>query len=65
MEHYRQALQLNPRNAEAHNNMGNALLKQGRLEEAMQHYRQALQIDPNFPEPQQALNRALTRQGKQ
>ena len=35
----------------AHNNLGNALLKTGHLQEAIEHYKKALQLRPNSPEP--------------
>jgi len=44
--HYQQALQINPRYAEAHINLGKALLHMGRDDEAMVHLQQALQLNP-------------------
>jgi Flp pilus assembly protein TadD len=45
--HYQKALQINPDYAKAHNNLGNALLKKGRVAEAITHYQKALQIKPD------------------
>ena len=42
MASYRQALRLKPADAEAHNNLGNALRDQGKLDEAIASYQQAL-----------------------
>ena len=51
--HYQQALQIKPDYAQAHNNLGNALLKAKRVDEAIVHYQKALQIKPDNAE---ALN---------
>ena len=48
--HYQKALQIKPDYAEAHNNLGNALLQKGRVDEAITHYQKALQIKPDSPE---------------
>ena len=48
VQHYEQALCLKPDYAEAHNNLGSALEKQGRISEAIEHYRQALHFNPDF-----------------
>jgi tetratricopeptide (TPR) repeat protein len=52
IEQYRQALLHRPNNAEAHNNLANALMEQGQLDDAVKHYRNALFIKPNFVEAQ-------------
>ena len=59
IQHYRQALEINPRFAEAHANLGVALAGRGEVDEAIQHYRQALEINPRFAEPQYNLGNAL------
>ncbi|MCE9557007.1 MAG: tetratricopeptide repeat protein [Planctomycetes bacterium] len=48
IEHYREALRLNPTNADAHYNWGNALRSNGRTDEAMRHYQEALRLKPDF-----------------
>ena len=48
----------------AHNNLGTALLNQGRLEEASEHYHQALDKDPAFAEAHNNLGILLTQQGR-
>ena len=46
---YRKALKLNPRFAEAQNNLGNVLKEQGRLKEALAQYRKASKTYPDHP----------------
>ena len=43
-------LELKPDYAEAHNNLGIALVQQGRFEEALAHYGQALRLNPAYAE---------------
>jgi tetratricopeptide (TPR) repeat protein len=62
--HYAKALDLQPDYAEAHNNLGNAFSKQGKLKEALASYTKALEIRPNYPEAQNNLGVALARQGR-
>ncbi len=50
MQAFSKALQIEPDHAEAHNNLGAALLGQGRLEEAIASFSKALQIKPDFVE---------------
>jgi len=51
-------------NWRAHNNLGVALDKQGRTEEAVEHYLQALQIKPDYAKAQNNLGNALKNQGR-
>ena len=53
-----------PDYAIGHNNLGNALLGRGRLEEAETHYRQALKLEPAYIDAQYNLSGALARLGK-
>ena len=64
VEHYLQALRINPDFAEAHNNLGNALSKQGHTGEAIEHYLQALRIQPDFAKAHNNLAVALKKQGR-
>jgi tetratricopeptide (TPR) repeat protein len=64
IEHYRQALHINPEAADAHNRLGVALESQGRLDEAIDHYHQALNSRPEFAEAEVNLGIALRNQGK-
>jgi tetratricopeptide (TPR) repeat protein len=57
IDHYEQALRLNPDLAEAHYNLGMALEQAGRKVPAMARYKLALQNQPDFPEAQRRLAR--------
>ena len=46
---YHRAIQLQPELAEAHNNLGNALLDRGRLDEAIAACRRAIELEPAWP----------------
>ena len=58
MEHYREALRLEPDSAEAHNGLGVALASLGRLDEAVGHFEQALRLDPANADARRNLERA-------
>jgi tetratricopeptide (TPR) repeat protein len=47
---YLDLIQLEPRHAVAHNNLGAALCKLGRYKEAEGHFRQAIKAKPDFPD---------------
>ena len=47
--------------AEAYNNMGNALQRQGKLQEAIEAYGKALSFKPDYPE---AYNNIIMSPGK-
>jgi len=50
-----------PNNSRAHNNLGNALARTGKVEEAIAHYEQALQIEPDLAEVHYNLGTALAQ----
>jgi len=50
-------------NSLAHNELGNALVQQGELDEAVLHYSKALQTDPNYINAHNNLGYAFYRQG--
>ena len=56
--------QSQPQFSEMYNNLGNALLGQGNLEESIQAYQQAIHIQPQFSEAYYNLGNALRKQGK-
>src|SRR5438094_5195542 len=58
------ALAVDPNSFMAHNNLGYALDRQGKLAEAIEHYRQALRIQPENAEAHNNWGVALTQQGK-
>jgi Flp pilus assembly protein TadD len=53
-----------PDEAVNYNNLGNALLAKGEVEEAIANYLKALKIKPNYPEAHNNLGSALGQQGK-
>jgi protein O-mannosyl-transferase len=55
---------MKPNSAEARNNLGIALGKQGRLDEAIHEFREALQIQPGFENAQRNLTMALAARKK-
>ena len=48
---FRRALSLRPDYAEAHYNLGNALLDLGRTDEAIRHFQEAVAFKPDSPRP--------------
>jgi tetratricopeptide (TPR) repeat protein len=48
LDHYRQALEIDPRYAQAHSNLGSVLQQQGRVADALTHFGIALDIDPQL-----------------
>ena len=52
MASLRQAIRLKPDYAEAHNNLGNALQEQGKLEEAVASLQHAVRLKPDYAEAQ-------------
>lgn len=51
-----------PANARAHNNLGMAEFKRGRIDAAIAHYEEAIRRGPRFSEPPYNLGLALARQ---
>jgi tetratricopeptide (TPR) repeat protein len=64
VEHYRQAVRINPRYVRARNNLGVTLAAQGHLEEAIGHYRRVLEIHPGSAETHNNMGNALFRTGE-
>lgn len=58
------ALKKGTGSAETHNNLGNNLAQQGRIDEAISHYLRALRIKPNYPSVLNNLGNAFLIQGK-
>ncbi len=59
----RKILTLGP-NHEVHNNMGLALFKQGKAQEAMEHYREAIRLKPDYALARVNLGVALAETGR-
>ncbi|MDG2175669.1 MAG: tetratricopeptide repeat protein [Gammaproteobacteria bacterium] len=53
------AVRLDPKDAEPHNNLGNVLKGLGRLEEAEASYRQAIELKPDYTEAHYNLGKML------
>ena len=53
----------NPASWMAHNNLGNALLQKGRVDDAMAHYQKVLEIYPNYAKGHSNLGIALVQKG--
>ncbi len=61
---YRKALKLNPKHADAHCELGVALMYQEKLQEAEGHFRKAIELDPDFGAAYSNLGNVLARQGR-
>src|SRR5262249_25463738 len=61
---YRQAVALDPKNAPAHNNLGNALMDKDDLEGAATAHQRALALDPKNGRVHSNLGAVLFRQGR-
>ena len=61
---YRHAISIKPDYAQAHSNLGNALIELRRLDEAVTACRQAIILKPDFAEARFNLGNALAGQGK-
>ena len=53
--HYREAITIEPRLVEAHNNLGVALARQGKMVQAVASVREALRLQPDSPEARRNL----------
>ena len=60
----REAIRLQPDDADAHSNLGLALAAQGKLDEAIAEYREAIRLQPDSAEAHYNLGIALAHQGK-
>ncbi len=61
-QHLQLAIELDPNNAQAHNNLANAYGRQGRWSESVPHYEQALRLQPTLQEARQNLALAQQQQ---
>jgi tetratricopeptide (TPR) repeat protein len=61
---WRHAIEVTPRNYVAFTNLGDALLQQGRFDEAMAKYEVSLGLSPNHADAENGLASALARQGQ-
>jgi tetratricopeptide (TPR) repeat protein len=61
---WRDTVAKNPNNSLAHSNLGSALAKTGKIEEAIAHYEQALRINPDLALAHYNLGIILAKTGK-
>ena len=61
---WRTVLDVVPSNSRVHNNLGSALVSEGKLDEAIDHFRQASQLNPNGVDILYNFGLALYSQGK-
>jgi tetratricopeptide (TPR) repeat protein len=60
---FRDAVNLNPAYAEAHNNLGAVLFAGGAADEAVTHYKNALDLKPDYTDARENLANAQLRKG--
>jgi Flp pilus assembly protein TadD len=60
----RKALEINPKSTEAHVELGSALLRLGKLEQAVPHYEEVLRLDPRDYRAHNDLGVIRLRQGR-
>jgi len=63
IEHLRKAVALMPNSADAHSNLGGALVNAGKVDEGIQHLRRALELRPDHELARQNLA-ILERRGR-
>ena len=63
VENYNHALAMNPDNASAHCNLGYALMRQGKVDEAIPEFMKTIEIDPHMPQGRTDLIQALKFKG--
>jgi len=64
MVEWEKALELDPGDAKANFNLGLALTRNGRLDEAIPHFQKAVEVNPYFAEGHNNLGIALAEKGK-
>jgi Flp pilus assembly protein TadD len=62
IKEFREAIALDPDLADAHNNLGIALIAKDRVDEAIEAYREAIELDPENEDFTQNLEIALEAQ---
>jgi len=64
MDHFRQAIEVEPDYAEAHTNLANLLQERGQTDQAVQHYQIALKAQPNHVFANMNLANVLAQRGQ-
>jgi Flp pilus assembly protein TadD len=57
MEQFKKILEINPNNADAHNNLGIAFAQKDEVNEAISQFQEALRLNPNNTNAQQNLEK--------
>jgi tetratricopeptide (TPR) repeat protein len=65
IEQFHEALRVNPNNAEAHANLGLALLDSGKARESIPEFEAALRLKPELKGAADKLQRAQAQSGSQ
>lgn len=63
VDHYSEALAINPNYVDAHYNLGNAQVEQGKIDEAAQHYEEALRLKPDYQKASLGLANIVAKRG--
>lgn len=63
IKQYKEGLRINPENAPAHNNLGNAFAQKGLFAGAIREYREAVKIDPDYTMAYYNLGMTLFKRG--
>jgi Flp pilus assembly protein TadD len=63
-QEWRKAVELDPSQPTAHNNLGVALAETGKIREAAAHYLKALELSPRYPDAHNNLGELLAGMGK-
>jgi tetratricopeptide (TPR) repeat protein len=61
---WKKALEINPEDPMANNNLGTHLLKRGQLDEAIPHFEKAVALKPDYADAQNNLGIVLLQKGK-
>lgn len=64
IEHYKQVIRIKPDYVEVYNEIGLALVVQGKFSEAIEYYNEALRLNPNYFEAHLNIAVALSYQGQ-
>ena len=64
IEHYREALRIDPNSVLAHNDLGEALQRLGRDDQAIEQFEAVLRLDPDHAGAHYNLGESLRRQGR-
>ena len=59
VQNFYQALRLDPNYAEAHNNLGVVLIRNGKIDEAASHFLRAVQLKSSYVTARENLQKAL------